>query len=138
MVRVSDPAFTIDVWNSPEEAEYYADRTEIGLWITERLLIGRYFEKANRILDIGCGAGRTTLALYGDGYESVVGVDYSSAMIEKARRLASEVDYEIPFYVGDATKLQFDEEAFDACLFSAQGMMTIPGAANRFKAIHEA
>jgi ubiquinone/menaquinone biosynthesis C-methylase UbiE len=43
-------------------------------------------ERRSRALDFGCGAGRLTQAL-AEGFESVVGVDISSTMLEIAKQL---------------------------------------------------
>ena len=44
---------------------------------TERLLVEKYFSKANRILNIGFVAGRNTIALYRLRYMKVQGLDRS-------------------------------------------------------------
>lgn len=52
MAWASALAFTVDLWNSPKEAEYFAGRVKTGLWNTERLMIHRYFLKTDRNLDL--------------------------------------------------------------------------------------
>jgi len=47
-----------------------------------------------RILDVGCGSGRLCVDLLRRGVEEVVGVDFSTAMLAIAGRLAREAGYE--------------------------------------------
>ena len=91
----------------------------------------------DRILDIGCGAGRTTIALYRLGYLKVQGVDLSNGMIEQAISLAEQAGYSLRFDVGDAISLEYGDETFGGALFSAQGLMCIPGGNNRLQALKQ-
>ena len=50
--------------------------------------------KGKRVLDFGCGTGRSTRYLKGFGFE-VTGVDIASAMIVKARELDRNGDYRL-------------------------------------------
>lgn len=52
-----------------------------------------YLEKHARhgtVLDLGCGPGNTATELAGDAYEAYIGVDISSAALEKARQRSEE------------------------------------------------
>ncbi|WP_333976249.1 class I SAM-dependent methyltransferase [Burkholderia cepacia] len=76
-----------------------------------------------RVLDIGCGAGASTLALaarVGAGGQ-VLGVDISEPLIERARALARH-DTPALFQVADASRAELPEGAFDI-LFSRFGVM---------------
>lgn len=133
-----DLEFVRETWEDPVHFSYYVDAvSKVGLWDSERLLVSRYFSKEDRILDIGCGAGRTTIALYRLGYLRVQGVDLSHGMIERANSIAERAGFPIPFEVGDAIGLQYADESFDGALFSAQGLMCIPGGNNRLQALWE-
>lgn len=46
-------------------------------------LFEKYVNKSDRILDVGCGYGRTLEALYQKGYNALHGVDFSQKMIER-------------------------------------------------------
>ncbi|TFG91222.1 MAG: class I SAM-dependent methyltransferase [Candidatus Atribacteria bacterium] len=118
-------------------SDYAKAVREIGLWESEKLMIKKYFNPESRILDIGCGAGRTTMGLYKLGYHLVEGLDLSEAMIVQARRIRRELNYNIAFSVGDAACLGYDDETFSAALFSFNGIMQIPGIENRIKALKE-
>ena len=118
-------------------SDYTRAVKEIGLWKSEKMMIKKYFKPEDRILDIGCGAGRTTIGLYRLGYHFVEGLDLSEAMIVQARRITKELNYDIIFNVGDAACLNYDDENFEAALFSFNGIMQIPRRKNRIKVLKE-
>lgn len=66
----------------------------------------------NRVLDACCGTGDLALAslrLLGSGGE-VTGLDFSEAMLERARGKSSEIEW----LQGDLLRLPFEDAAFDA------------------------
>ena len=133
-----DMAFVRESWEVPGHVSDYVDAVDrVGLWNAERLLVSEYFAKSDRILDIGCGAGRLTIALYRLGYRNVRGVDLSRGMIERAIALAEQAGYPILFEIGDATRLHYRDEGFDGAIFSAQGLMCIPGGSHRLQVLTE-
>jgi len=133
-----DMEFVRNSWEAPGHISAYADAGKIGLWDSERRLVSKYFFTADRILDIGCGAGRTTIALDRLGYSKVLGMDLSDGMIQRATSLAEQAGCHISFEVGDAIRLRYGDESFDGALFTAQGFMCIPGRDNRLLALKEA
>jgi len=118
-------------------SDYTRAAEEIGLWKSEKMMIEKYFNPESRILDIGCGAGRTTIGFYKLGYHLVEGLDLSEAMIVQARRISKKLNYNLTFRVGDAAGLDYDDETFNTVLFSFNGIMQIPGRENRIKALKE-
>ncbi len=119
----------IDVFST--SAEYYSKKEN--LFPQERVVIERYFrKKGGKVLDLGCGTGRTTYHLYRMGYR-VVGVDISEEMVRIARRKYPYID----FYVGDACSLSFKDESFDYVLFSFNGIDYIYPESNRIAALRE-
>jgi len=118
-------------------SDYARAVTEIGLWESEKIMIKKYFNPESRILDIGCGAGRTTIGLYKLDYHRVEGLDLSEFMIEQARRVSKEMNNDITFRVGDAACMDYDDETFEAALFSFNGIMQIPERKNRIKVLKE-
>jgi SAM-dependent methyltransferase len=68
------------------------------------------------VLDVGCGAGEDARVLAGlaPGV-SVVGVDASGEKIAEAHRAALGLPRPVDFRVGDAYRLDFEPESFDAC-----------------------
>ncbi|MFM0002658.1 class I SAM-dependent methyltransferase [Paraburkholderia dipogonis] len=79
-----------------------------------------------RVLDIGCGAGASSLTLAARvGAEGqVLGVDISEPLIDRARALARH-DTPALFLVADASSAELPEGAFDI-LFSRFGVMFFP------------
>lgn len=126
----------IEQFGSPGAQQSYCEIAEEGLWPSEDVLIEKYFPEGARVLDLGCGTGRTTIPLYKKGY-NVIGVDITPEMIENARKIADEHNLDIDYRIGDATDLDFKSDSFDCVLFSNQGWTQIPGSANRKQALEE-
>jgi ubiquinone/menaquinone biosynthesis C-methylase UbiE len=129
-------AFVIKQYQSGIDSYKEATLT-FGLWDSEKYVFEKYLRKDFSILDLGCGTGRTTFGLYKMGYTNISGVDITPEMIETARVINNSLSLSISFAEGDATALQFGNEAFDAVIFSFNGIMSIPGATNRLKAFSE-
>jgi SAM-dependent methyltransferase len=72
----------------------------------------------DRVLDIGCGTGRTTRDAARSAAEgSALGVDLSASMIERARELArAERVRNVAFEQGDAQVHRFPEDGFDVAI----------------------
>ncbi len=64
----------------------------------------------DRVLDACCGTGDLALACVRAGAGSVVGLDFSPRMIERARKKSDSVAW----VEGDVLSLPFDDAAFDA------------------------
>ena len=76
--------FVQGVWESPAALSVYGEAgSRALLWHAERLLFVKCFSVGDRILDIGCGAGRTTFGLDRLRYEKVRAVDLSRGLIER-------------------------------------------------------
>ncbi len=73
-------------------------------------------EKEASILDICCGQGRHTFEFFKRGYTNISGLDRSSYLIAKARQKSKENSFSIKFKEGDARKLPYDTESFDAVM----------------------
>lgn len=112
--------------------ETYEELVEKGLFDDERRVVRRYFRRDGRLLDVGCGAGRTTRELAERGYD-VVGMDISERMIDRAAELLSD----IPLVVADAATLPFDDSTFDYVLFSFNGIDYLQSEERRLEALRE-
>jgi len=77
----------------------------------------------DRVLDVGCGEGRHSLAAYLRPGVSVVGIDLSAKDLTTAKgRIADMASYDpqgsVRFLQGDATTLPFPDDAFDRVICS--------------------
>lgn len=64
------------------------------------------YSPSGRVLDFGCGVGRTALALSERGYV-VTGIDHNARVVEIARQLAQERGLEASFIVGGVDSFKF-------------------------------
>lgn len=87
--------------------------------VMDRLAIGA----GERVLDVGCGCGETSLELGRrvGANGSVLGVDISTIMLERARERAVAAP-NVAFVVGDAQTYAFAPASFDV-VFSRFGVM---------------
>ena len=125
-------------FDSDGVVNYYAKAAAgLGLWASEEKIFTRVFVPADSILEVGCGAGRIAIGLHELGYRNVLASDYARGMIDKARDLAKVLEYRIPFRVCDATALEFEDNVFDGAIFGFNGLMQIPQAPRRTRALSE-
>lgn len=118
--------------------EYYAQAAgELGLWASEEKIFTRVFAPEDSILELGCGAGRIAIGLHELGYRKVLATDYAKGMVTRARALAKVLECRIPFRVCDATALEFEDNVFDGAIFGFNGLMQIPQAEQRERALNE-
>jgi SAM-dependent methyltransferase len=78
-----------------------------------------------RILDVGCGPGRHSIALAKRGY-AVTGIDVSRKFLELAAAAANEAGVKPAFFEVDARQMPFDAE-FDAVISLCQGGFGLMG-----------
>jgi demethylmenaquinone methyltransferase/2-methoxy-6-polyprenyl-1,4-benzoquinol methylase len=79
-----------------------------GRW--RRLTAEAVVQPSDRVLDACCGTGDLALAALAAGGGEVVGVDFSDAMLARARRKSAAVEW----VTGDLLTLPFPDGAFDA------------------------
>lgn len=85
-----------------------------------------------RILDYGCGYGRTCVELVKNGYRNVTGVDISSEMIRHGLSSHPALDLH---HIGDGI-LPFEDNTFSACILMAV-LTCIPTDTGQKKIIRE-
>src|SRR5690348_4849683 len=116
----------IAYWNGPG-GERWSDRqaaTDLLLAPVARLLIDRAAVQAGeRVIDVGCGCGSTSIALAGQVAPTgfVLGIDISAPMLARARQLKPE-GLPVGFELADATVYPFEPASFDV-LVSRFGVM---------------
>jgi ubiquinone/menaquinone biosynthesis C-methylase UbiE len=70
--------------------------------------------KPKKVLDEGCGFGKTTMSLKTELPKAdVVGVDLSEPCLKLAHRRAVEEKMPIKFVQGDIERMKFEDESFD-------------------------
>jgi SAM-dependent methyltransferase len=118
----------ITYWNEQSGAKW----VDMGPWLDDQIsplglatMEHARLAQGERVLDVGCGCGQTSLQLaerVGPGGE-VVGVDISTVMLERARARAAEAGVaNVRFENADAQTFAFEPERFDL-VFSRFGVM---------------
>lgn len=80
------------------------------------------------LLDVGCGGGQHAVQIARKRPDlRVVGIDISTTMVRRSRALArrADVTHRTSFDLGDAMKLAFDSDSFDA-VFCAGPLKQLP------------
>jgi demethylmenaquinone methyltransferase/2-methoxy-6-polyprenyl-1,4-benzoquinol methylase len=91
-----------------------------------RLTAESVVRPGDRVLDACCGTGDLAIAGVHAGAGSVVGLDFSPRMIERARRKSNAVAW----VEGDALSLPFEDDTFDAATvgFGIRNVADLAGA----------
>ena len=91
-----------------------------------------------RFLDIGCGAGSTTIRLgkLVGSTASVTGIDISEPMVSFAREKAKGID-NVDFVLDNAQTYEFESSKFDGAI-SRMGVMFFTNPIQAFSNIHNA
>lgn len=99
---------TKQYWNSVADKKEFTTPFNIDL-----------FEKAvgkdARILDVGCGYGRTINELHQNGYKNLTGIDFSEKMIERAKQLFPFGNFDVM----TEGNIPFTDNSFDCVLLFA-------------------
>jgi SAM-dependent methyltransferase len=137
----AENADQIAYWNGPG-GQRWADRQaaqDVLLKPIADVLIDRARPQAGeRVIDVGCGSGATTVAFARKVAPSghVFGIDVSGPMLERARQTAPK-DLPIDFALADATVYPFDSHSFDL-LASRFGVMFFADPALSFTNLRKA
>jgi demethylmenaquinone methyltransferase/2-methoxy-6-polyprenyl-1,4-benzoquinol methylase len=75
-----------------------------------RLAAAAVVRSGDRVLDAACGTGDLALADLRAGAASVVGLDFSEAMLARARRKGAQLEW----VAGDLLEMPFADASFDA------------------------
>ncbi|MBE3119885.1 MAG: class I SAM-dependent methyltransferase [Candidatus Atribacteria bacterium] len=131
MTQEPNPQLVYNAFGSDEVA-ISREYREITLLREAHVVLSYFIRTKARLLDIGCGYGRTTVPLAGLGY-SVTGIDIVERMIATARAEYPHVD----FRVMDVTSLDFPDNEFDYALFSFNGLDLVLPEQKRLQAMRE-
>jgi len=82
-----------------------------------------------RVLDVACGTGDLSLALVAGTQAQVVGLDFCRPMLDIAAAKSSQRRLAIPFVEGDALRLPFPDQSFDAAsiAFGLRNLASVEG-----------
>ena len=109
----------IEFWNSDESRHWVEHQWRYDSMLepyVKRLLSAAEIGPAERVLDIGCGTGTTTLAA-AVGALDVLGVDIAEPMIARARDRAREQKFQnARFEVADAQTAPFEADFHDVVI----------------------
>lgn len=75
----------------------------------------KYVSKEMKILDVGCGYGRTLNELYNQGFRNLTSIDYSQGMINRGLRLYPHLN----LIKNDGNTIPFPDNEFDAVILLA-------------------
>jgi demethylmenaquinone methyltransferase / 2-methoxy-6-polyprenyl-1,4-benzoquinol methylase len=89
------------------------------------------------VLDVACGTGDLSLVIAEACGARVVGVDFCRPMLDIAARKSSEMSRTIPFVEGDALRLPFADEKFDAATiaFGLRNLSDVAGGLGELRRI---
>ncbi len=107
----------IAYWNGPNGQRWtdrQAEQDVLLAPVTQALIDRAMLQPGERIIDVGCGCGGTSISLAEKVAPSgfVLGVDISGPMLARARALAPKAA-PVDFALADATVYPFDPESFD-------------------------
>ncbi len=75
----------------------------------------KYVDKKSIVLDVGCGYGRTLNELHNLGYEKLIGIDFSKAMIDRGIEKYPFLDLRLK----KSSKIDFEDSSVDAVILFA-------------------
>ena len=81
----------------------------------QREAFSRHVKKESRILDVGCGYGRTLEELYQNGYKDLIGMDFSRGMIRRGKALFPYLDLRVK----ESDALDLPDASVDAVILFA-------------------
>ncbi len=82
-------------------------------------IIFEYLQNDSKILDIGCGFGKTVFELEKLGHRNLIGIDINPSGISYAKSKSKNLGTDLCFEVGDAKKLDFKDNTFDFVITQA-------------------
>lgn len=108
-----------EIWDKQAETHrgsYEASWGDIYAIQLEIEVIGKYIKKNDKVLDVGCANGFSSLHHIEKGISSITGIDFSEKMILQALKnkdSLENVDCEVFFEVGNVCDIRFNDNQFD-------------------------
>ena len=90
----------------------------------------------SKILDVGCGYGRTAVPLARDGF-NVVGLDLSNVLLAKAKKTAADAGAQVEFLHESMCKMSLPSGSFDVVFSLWSAFYELLTEADQLKAILE-
>lgn len=117
----------IEFWNGPQGKNWVKQNDLTDLMYDpfgERAIEGAALQPGERVLDVGCGCGKTTVKLAKAVAPGgcVTAVDPSIPMLEVAQHRLNSYAESVQFVCADAATYSFEPESYDV-LFSQFGLM---------------
>ncbi len=105
-----------------------------GIELTQRLINSLNICKGDRVLDVACGMGTTSLLVDQQFDSSVTGVDFSEHNVQRATEIASNKGAAVEFKIGDAMNLPIEDASVDnlICECAVSTFADQPAALNDF------
>lgn len=97
-----------EYWNKVSETKQFSTPFQIDEF-------SKYVKKDDVVLDVGCGYGRTLNELYTKGYKNLIGIDFSKGMIERAKKINSDIDFRIM----NNSKIDLPDNSVDSVILLA-------------------
>lgn len=98
----------VEYWNSVSEQKEFTTPFQAKQF-------AKYVKRDSTILDVGCGYGRTLDELYHDDYHNLIGIDFSSGMIERGKQQFPYLDLRVK----KDTKIALPDASVDAVILFA-------------------
>lgn len=110
-----------EVWDGEEADEWIANADRYDAtdrWINQRFEAETAIEATDRVLDVGCGTGKSSRDAARRAHDgSVLGVDLSSRMLDDARRRSTDEGLtNVEFLHADAQVHPFEPGSFDVAI----------------------
>ncbi len=129
----------IEFWDGASGSKWAAYQEQMDVMLGplgEAALNQLAAQTGERVLDLGCGCGDTSLAMATRG-ANVTGVDVSGPMLAHARNRATAAGLDVEFLQADAADFPFAGDSYDAA-FSRFGVMFFHDPAAAFTNIRKA
>jgi len=106
-------------------------------------LISRYLTKSDKVLDVGCANGSSTIR-QANLVKEITGIDFSESMIVKANENKNIINAQgkfnkilsIKFQIGSVLYLPFEDESFDVT-YTTRCLINLPTWEDQMKGIKE-